>query len=430
METNSSPSRSNIIVTLKFQLMNRISSLLLLVFPILYFSCSTDPFEVIPNESEVEEIDTTLIWKVPLNPDTSYAFPFSKLTLYQDKLVTSAEYTDEVNYTSTSLVCYNTEGQLQWSWKDLDGLRFIRDEGSIDNLIFVNQDKNAYCFDINTGEQQWYYGINSGVGNWINGSNEGLVFKPIRYGGTPQSDSVVIMVADVQVGEFQEVFKIRLGDNEHDGNGVSIPNVLHYKDDNNDDILVFQVNNLFMPPNYKEMIDLYSYNLTQKEIMWKKESIADGHNVHIPQMDDDNIYFATKYDFFSFNKKTGTQNWNTSLYWDFQGSNYVLHKDFIVTNLDNGDLIALSKHNGQIVWIKEQLSYCCSKLRVYDDKIFFGNGDLFIVDIYSGDVLLRYSSDTPSDQAIFYNRVAVDLPNNRMYVQDGYFLFALNIPEW
>ena len=145
------------------------------------------------------------------------------------------------------------------------------------------------------------------------------------------------------------------------------------------------------------------------------------------------IYFATKFSVFCFEKETGNLVWQRQLYHDFQGSNYLIYEDLFITNLDNGDLIAISKYNGETVWVQERLSVCCTELRIYEDKIYMGNGDLFIIQAETGEVLFRYKTPTKKERgrsnALFLKAIAVDLENQRMYTTDGYYLLCLKHPE-
>ncbi len=237
-------------------------------------------------------------------------------------------------------------------------------------------------------------------------------------------------MAKIDQGDFEEVFKIR----RTEGDGVDIPGVLHYKNESNEDILVFQNNTIYLPPDYKEVIDLYSYNLSKKELMWKVEDVSEeSWNFYLPQKDDENIYFATRNRMFSFDIETGAKNWER-LEPYINGSNYLLHNDLLITNLGDGGLIAISKHTGETVWHNEELSYCCAYLRIYNDKIYFGESDmLFIVDANSGELLHRYKSSTRKEKgrsnAHLYKSIAVDTENQRIYATDGYYLMCLKHPD-
>ncbi len=405
--------------------------LILIVF-LGMFSCQPEPLEIrIPPKPEPEP-DSLLIWKVPLHKDTVNTCSIKNVTLYQDRVVTSVSEPFLGNNNET-LLCFDTTGTLQWWWQDYEPyhkLLSISDEGSIGKYFYFTTWLQNFCIDITTGEEVWRFIPEAGE-PCISSNNADKVIKTITYySPTPRSDSTAIFVSNIEDGNFEEVFKIV----KTKGDGIGIPNVSTYFNDSGEEILVFQNNTLYMPTDYKEVIDLYSYNLTKRELMWKVENISElSWNMDIPQIDDNNIYFATKYRMFSFDKKTGEKNWERLMPHDFQGSNYLLYKDLLITNLDNGDLIAISKHNGETVWHNKRLSACCVKLRIYDDKIYFGNGDLFIVEATTGKVLHRYRSPSRREpgrsNAFFLDAIAVDVENERMYTTDSYYLMCIKHPK-
>ena len=394
-------------------------------------SCDTGPIEIDKPPKSDTEPDSLLVWKVPLHEDTLNSNSIDQITLYRDRVVTSVK--PSFGNEDETLLCYDTTGMLQWSWNDYEPYRkilSISDEGSIDNYFFFTTWYQNFCIDIISGEEKWRY-INEYGDPRINGSDHNFIFKPIWFSqSSPRSDSTAIYMSHATNGDFQEIFKIK----RTVGDAVNIPIVGSYLSPNDKLVAIFQNNTLYMPPEYKETIDLYSYDITNGELMWKVSDInAESWNIHIPQIDEDNIYFATKYRMFSFDKETGEQNWERLMPHDFQGSNYLLYNDLLITNLDNGDLIAISKHTGETVWHNKKLSACCVKLRIYDGKVYFGNGDLFIVDADTGELLHRYRSSTRKEKgrsnAFFLNAIAVDTENQRMYATDSYYLMCLKHPD-
>lgn len=398
---------------------------------VVFHSCDPDPIEITLPPKADPEPDSLLLWKTPLHRDTLNSQSIDNIVFYKDRIVTSVKpsFGDE----DESVLCYDTSGELQWQWNDykpFHNLLSIKDEGIIDSKFFFTTWYQNYCIDILTGQEQWNYITEYGDPR-INGDNDNLVFKPIWYSqSNPKSDSTAIHMAPIESGEFKEVFKIR----KIVGDAVHIPAIQTYRNINNDLNLVFQNNTLFMPPNYKETIDLFSYNLTKGELNWYIENIkAESWNIHLPQIDENNIYFATKYHFYSFDKETGNMNWERLMPHDFQGSNYLLHGDLLITNLDNGDLMAISKNTGETIWQNVGLSACCVKLRIYDDKVYFGNDKIYIVDATNGTLLFKYESSTKQEKgrsnAYFLNAIAVDVENDRMYATDSYYLMCLKHPE-
>lgn len=420
--------KSSLILKRRIMKMNYL--LLILIITSL-FSCGSDPLEIALPPMVNIEADSLLIWKAPLHKDTLNAQSIDNIILYQDKIVTSVNpsFGDE----NETILCFDTSGKIQWKWDDYEAyhnLLNIKDEGVIDNKLYFTTNKQTFLIDINTGSESNRF-ISEYGSPRITSNGDNMVFKTIKYtSSTPLSDSTSIYVNNLTSNRFEKKFTLL----KTEGDAVHIPNVTSYINELGEENLIFQNNTLHMPPDYKEVIDLYSYNLTKEKLNWHIKDISEeSWNVNLPQIDEHNIYFATKYRFYSFDKVSGNKNWERLMPHDFQGSNYLLHGDLLITNLDNGDLIAINKNTGETVWHNEGLSACCVKLRIYDDKIYFGNDDIYIVDANNGQLLFRYESSTKQEKgrnnAYFLDAISVDKVNNRIYATDSYYLMSIKHPE-
>ncbi|MFK7808064.1 MAG: PQQ-binding-like beta-propeller repeat protein, partial [Saprospiraceae bacterium] len=227
-----------------------------------------------------------------------------------------------------------------------------------------------------------------------------------------------------------EVLKIRKTDDYE----VGVPNAASFLNASGDTIMVYQKRQIVISP-YDGKIDFYAYNLSKKEMEWAHENIGDGEsNIRPPLIEGDYVYFCGRFHVFCYEKETGELVWERKLHHVFQGSNFLIHENLFITNLDNGDLVAINKNTGQDVWIKEDLSACCVELRIYDGKIYVANGDLYIVEASSGHVLFEYETPTAKEKgrrdAYFSSAVAVDLENQVMYTTDNYYLLKMKLPDF
>lgn len=375
--------------------------------------------------------DSILLWRYPLHPDTvrhqSMDFP----VLYRDRIVFSrfgigAGASDEV-------ISVDTSGVFQWGVDNINphcNLSSVDNGGVVDDHLYVTDMRTVAVLDVETGTIVASQCTGKGQSRISNPFGNYLVWPQDYLTSAPKSDSTAILAGDMLDGGLKTVFTVERQDSM---DAVSIPSVLTYQDDVGDTIMVFQVNSLYIFP-YAEVIDLYSYNVTQDKIEWRLDSLSiESWNINAPVMDEDNVYFATKWSFFSIDKHTGEINWERRLFADFQGSNYLLYEDKIITNLDQGDLIALDKHTGNTAWHNVDLSECCVDLSIHGDKLYMGNDDLFIVDPSNGKLLWRYTTPTQREQgfggADFNDAILVDLDAGRMYAVDGYYLLCMRHPD-
>jgi len=64
----------------------------------------------------------------------------------------------------------------------------------------------------------------------------------------------------------------------------------------------------------------------------------------------------------------------------------------------------------------------------YDGRIYYASEDLFIINHQTGEVIHKLRTKNGGD-SFFRNQVAIDEETKTMYVQDGYFIQAIKIPE-
>ncbi len=71
-------------------------------------------------------------------------------------------------------------------------------------------------------------------------------------------------------------------------------------------------------------------------------------------------------------------------------------------------------------------------MRAYGDRLYYGSGEIFIIDLEKGQTLHKIETPNRSARfphAQFIDAVAVDEEHQRMYTTDGYFLMCMRLPE-
>ncbi len=150
--------------------------LLLLLILSGMLSCDPDPINIDDPTNADPELDSLLIWKVPLHEDTIIVSSINHIGLYKDKIVTSANpfFGDE----GETLLCFDTAGVLQWQWNGSDPnhkILSIYDAGSIDNYFYFISSGQTFCIDITTGTELWDFPRGSGSPR-LNSSKLGYIF--------------------------------------------------------------------------------------------------------------------------------------------------------------------------------------------------------------------------------------------------------------
>ena len=201
----------------------------------------------------------------------------------------------------------------------------------------------------------------------------------------------------------------------------------------NDTLIIFQNRQAILYPNRKK-VDLHCYNITQKRMEWEHLEVDQwgNSNIRAPLINGDYCYFVGLASAYCFNIHTGEKIWQYDHDVAWQLSNYLIHEDNFIIKDDQSNLLAINKNSGQLRWKNTDASACCVTMRLYGDRIYYGNAGLYIVDARTGEMLYRDLQSPNKEEypgAEFSNTVAVDLEERIMYVTDGYFVMAMELPE-
>lgn len=397
----------------------------------LFFGCSKNEVVEIrrPTLPDYTIPDSIIQWKIPLLPDTSGSISFHPI-LTEYGLIYAMDPDDPLE--KEVVRCVDHNGEENWSWSDQFPVGQHQDLAQTfrkDDFLVFGRSHNTYCVDIKTGATAWrYYNPEGDIQVY---QSEHFVIKPLNYGALAnQSDSAKLMISEVSAGDFHEAVSIPKTDKFH----PFIPGAISYIHPEGDTIMAFYASQYHLSP-FRQKTDVYAFNITADTLVWKIDSITPfgGSNIRGPQMDGDVMFVPGQYDIFAVDKWTGEQMWASDFPHDFQGSNFLIYQDLIITNLDNGDLIAISKFDGSIQWHQKHLTACCTELRIYQDKLYLANGKLFIINPLNGEVLFEYRSSTAREQgrgnASFLRAVSVDTVRNLMYTTDIYYLLCMELPN-
>jgi outer membrane protein assembly factor BamB len=381
-------------------------------------------------EDEINSDTLKVLWQVPLDDDT-LAYSSIHPKLYNGNLLFSRKSFDTLGDERLMLIDVETK-ELKWSWDNYikpNGVQQISDYAIIGDLFQLCSHQDNYAIDLNTGFAIW--GTNLDDGDPTISVYEDKVFHTFSYGYSPHGDSSKIVMCDAENGEWKDVFKVvKIDEFEV---GLYPPAVTIAE--NSDTILIFQNKRIEISP-YKGEVDLYCYNLTHDSIVWKRTGIDIESNIREPIIENGNVIFVGNWSLFCLDLETGVTRWKRTYddHFGLVSSNYLLFENQLIYKRDNGDLYCVDIDSGLVIWsvIDSEAGACCTEMRIYDDRIYYGNGELFIIDVYKGEVLHKY--DTPNSSqgysgAIFRNAIAVDLENKKMYTTDGYFLICMELPE-
>ncbi len=402
---------------------------LLLPVLILFQFCNKpepDLIPVNPIPTPTTEQDTlNVLWQTPLSVDTSEGVGIHPF-LHKEHIF--ASYQGTWSSENEVLYCFNkSNGSKIWQWEDYisnTGQSIIRHNGShiFNNGFFINSYYDQYFVDLNSGNTIWSTQFNNG--DPFISTYDDKVFHTKSFGSSPMQDSSKIVMCDIEQGNWKDIYMIQ----KTDEFSVNLYPPAVQINQNSDTLLVFQCKQIRTSP-YEGKVHLYCYNMTQDSIVWKREEIDVEANVRPPIIFNNMVIYLGFGSVFCLNINDGNTLWKHT-YNDshrLYSSNYFIHNDNFIYRRDNGDMICVNPQTGSIVWESDKTGACCVEMRIYGDRIYYGNDELYIVNALTGEVLHKYRS--PNPRASFLSAVAVDEENKRMYTTDGYFLMCMQLPE-
>lgn len=399
-----------------------------LIILALSYSCVKDIKYLLPDTPDgpdpLNHPLPEIIWKQSLRINNATINRSINPIIFNDIIISSYKTT---GFGNEVLVAFDKEnGERTWEWSDFNSGAAVQNFKG-DEKLYVHNDillacssQDDYAIDLNSGQTLWSSMIEHGSNN-MSHFNE-LLFHTDRSGPYWPSDSSRILMSNIQNGQWSEVFTMH---KEH-GYEVSIDAPGVYIASNLDTLLLFQVQRYNYPSDQK--VDLYCYNMTQDSVIWYKLDYTDYgfRNRHIPIIDGDQMYISAKEKIHCVDILSGDFIWtytpSSSCMEDYQ-----LYNGLFITFLGNGDLLALDKFSGSQVYLIEGLTGSPSTFSVYEDRLYYSDRYLFIMDVNTGEKL--YTFQSPNGIYSFYNPPAIDLENNRMFISDKKDLYCLQVPE-
>lgn len=367
----------------------------------------------------------TIIWKTPiLDTNSQYGSMFPILA--EGKIISS--YYQPFSSEDEVVFALNADdGSSSWTFSDYIRESPQRVNGAdrvhlVGNSLLASSSQDNYSLDISTGEINWATDIEDG--NPRTSIYQNSLFHTVTYGSAPNGDSTKIINREIIQGDWKDVFQIKKIDQFE----VHFEPPAVYINSTNDTLLIFQNRQVAITP-FEERVDLYCYNMSADSVIWLKHNLTSSgsSNVRVPIIEGDLVYFAGKWDFVCIDILSGDIQWTHNFYYDFQGSNFIVYNDLIITNLDNGDLIAINKFTGTQEWVNVGLSGCCTELRIYGERLYFSNDKLYIVDPSDGKLLYKFKS--PNLNGSFMTAISVDINEKRMYTSDRVFMMCFKLPD-
>ncbi len=389
---------------------------IVLFIALLSGSCKKSTLEA-PASPASPTKDTLLVWKVPIYQDTARAGYSGFLRKIADDRIFGN--TTKAGNSETSVISLYrvTDGvEKIWDWKDYFPGETKVKEGMMydDRYAYINAGNCLYLVNMNTGQTVWRSKLayNPGLVGFI-GDN---VFHTSGLGSNS-----TLYVADVTTGDWQPIFTAE----GEDGFESDIKRIAGARNAHGDMILYFQ-NRQYNYSSFTSRVDIYAYNLTKGEILWKLEDISPQEsNIFSPVLDPENrrMYFLTWHTIFCWDMDTGEEIWKVPLAAGVLASYPVLYDGKLIMKTDQGYLTAFDAETGQELYYVKQGACCIYDMTAYKGRLYYTDRSLYIVNPNTGEVLHKIGGDFQSWPPV------IDAERNVMYLMDHYYMYCYKIPE-
>ena len=203
-----------------------------------------------------------------------------------------------------------------------------------------------------------------------------------------------------------------------------------------DSILMFKFRTIAPTGAPVSRLFFYAYNLTQKRVEWRKDSLDYDGSIYPPIVEGNRVYVDGLFSVYCLDANTGNIIWSKYVASRFQGSTGLfLYKDKIAGITLDGSFVCLDKETGNVVYqykddSRGQYDLASPSPAVqYNGVLYVMAGSYFYgLDIETGAMLGKYKSPNRCKygSALFgYSGIAVNAQAGLVFVDDEYFLMAI-----
>jgi hypothetical protein len=216
------------------------------------------------------------------------------------------------------------------------------------------------------------------------------------------------------------------------------PNAL-YINAKGDSTLIFKLRTVKVEPGINtSRCFLYAYNLSQRKVEWRIDSLDYDGSADPPIIEGDKCYVQGYGTLYCVDANTGQQIWKAWCGGRLPGgSTMISYNDRIAVVTSDGRFICVSKQDGSYIhnrkdvpggWNNFDMASPSNAVELNGIMYLYGGGYLYGIDLDLGSVAMKYKSPhycKRSDAIFGYGGIAADAATNQIFVEDQYFLMAV-----
>ena len=390
-----------------------------------------DPVDPIPTDTtKIDTVvdplyDYNLLWSKRMIEKENYSVSYHLPIMYDNDIIYGVtENWGENDQKDQVIRRLNPDDQqIKWEWDGFNtnyGNGYFNNFKVHNNVFYGSDTKKIIAIDLDHGTTLWqkealWSQISSSNGFLFYSDNQSHIKKESAdlYRYDPETDThELIHHIDGGGDWYNFLYKCKSITNEE---GEEI-------------IYFFHI--MYRDSPYKTKTILYAYNHTKKEMLWEYSTDNETWGSREPIIDDDKIYFGTKWEMHCVNRYTGEEIWKTEIDDNFSSS-ILLVENKLIRVSNNGYYTSRDASTGNLLHYSDYGAGLQGNLSYYNGRIFYAEGaHLYIVDVSTGKLLYKWKTknDVPSNLN-FKGDVAIDSEKGVLYVSDWGYINCIEIPD-
>lgn len=336
------------------------------------------------------------------------------------------------------IYAFNTKtGKEEWEYINAGGLKYKIIYNRIINDIYIGiTNDGVFGFDLHERKMKWQINqkqlnISFGWGMTVRGD---YIYQPVTWSFGMVNIAVEKMLRiHYLTGEYETIYQTARKDGIMDAFSSPVfwtdPVTRH-------DIMYFNNQNW----NYetaadKVTQDMIAVDVVTKEVVWKNSKFSpNASNGSIPPaIYKDNIITGGDWSIYSFDARTGKQNWK----WEFleqkpfgiwNTAQHLVQENRLYVNPGSEDVICLNAETGALIWKNPKGGPNCTKnMTYYKDMLVFtswGYGSIMVLDAFTGK---KIHQEYPHNNSNFYTDVIYDPTTDMFFTTDFLYAYGFKI---
>ncbi len=415
---------------------------LFIIFMFLATYASKKPYTPIPypvrppNKCFDSLTNLRPFWKVPIRKDTLRGIASHIVNTGNGLLVFQGEGT------GTATLYNKANGETKWQKKEFETNEYPSQSYAVysyANFIISSNNRHITAYSKVTGEQKW---------NTRNFDNYYLYFRSALIGdflytgitrGNQFYDSSYFLGRLNINAPFKYDTLLELKRSNHFGYmGGTEPSALHINS-NSDSILLFKFRTVLTNSQVNtSRCFLYAYNLSQRKVQWRIDSLDYDGSIDPPLIEGNKCYVQGLGTVYCLNAEDGTLIWKAWCGGRLPaGSNMISYKDRLAVVTLDGRFICVNKETGAYIYNRKDaeggmqnfdMASPSQAVELNGIMYLYGSRYFYGVDLTTGLIVMKYESPyhCKRSAALFnYGGIAKDDELGLIYIEDQYFIYAV-----